>query len=75
MEASARWLVRVERRPRPAEELYRVRRALSHLVIDLGTPAVARAVSGSTAVASQQLYCLSALASAQRRATTERVGG
>lgn len=57
--ASARWLARAELHTRPAEDVYRVRRALGHLVIDLGLPAVTGAVSSATGIAAEHLYGLS----------------
>jgi class 3 adenylate cyclase len=61
IEAAARWLERAGRRGADAADIHRVRRALGHLVVDLGEDAYAEATSGFIFVASETLYGLSAI--------------
>ncbi len=58
VEAAARWLARGGGE---AVDVHRVRRALGHLVVDLGDDAFREATSGFTFVASETLYGLSAV--------------
>jgi len=62
IEACVRWLDRAARvgGADPAD-VQRVRRALGHLVVDLGGAAFAEATSGFTFVASETLYGLSSV--------------
>jgi hypothetical protein len=62
IEACVRWLDRAGRLGgADPVDVQRVRRALGHLVVDLGEPAFREATSGFTFVASETLYGLSAL--------------
>lgn len=61
IEAAARWLDRARRSGAEPADLQRVRRALGHLVVDLGDDAFKEATSGFTFVASETLYGLSSL--------------
>lgn len=59
--ASQLWLLRAEKRGAPMEDQVRVRRALGHLVIELGEEAVAKHKSEWTFQAAETLYGLSAI--------------
>lgn len=62
VDAAARWLDRAHRRgDAPEADVQRVRRALGHLVVDLGADAFKEATSGYTFVASETLYGLSSV--------------
>lgn len=61
VESAARWLDRAERKGAEAVDIQRVRRALGHLVVDLGNDAFREATTGFTFVASETLYGLSAV--------------
>jgi hypothetical protein len=61
MHAAQLWLSRAERVGAPKEDQVRVRRALGHLVIDLGTEATGRYKSEWTYQAAETLYGLSAI--------------
>jgi hypothetical protein len=63
IECCARWLDRASRHPAPPEQVTRVRRALGHLVVDLGPEAERRAESEWVFVASETAFCLSAVPS------------
>jgi hypothetical protein len=58
IESAALWLRRAERLGAPREDIVGVRRALGHLVVDLGPSAVSQP---HTFAAAELLYCLSAL--------------
>ena len=55
------WLLRAERVGAPKEDQVRVRRALGHLVNDLGGPAVNKYKAEWTFQAAETLYGLSAI--------------
>lgn len=59
IDASTRWLERAEKHGAPQEERVRVRRALGHLVIDLGKEAVIKASTDWTFIAAELLNGLS----------------
>jgi class 3 adenylate cyclase len=62
VEAAVRWLDRARRLgAAEAADVHRVRRALGHLVVDLGEDAFREATSGFTFVASETLYGLSSV--------------
>jgi MTH538 TIR-like domain (DUF1863) len=56
------WLEQAEKEGRPKEQRVQVRRALGHLVIDLGDEALQRAQRDYTFFASEDLYGLTAIA-------------
>lgn len=60
--ASVRWLRHAERRGAPTEQRVRVRRALGHLVVDLGKKAADMASAEWTFQDAETLYGLSAIA-------------
>jgi serine/threonine protein kinase len=64
IECASRWLQRANRCGAPMADCVQVRRALAHLVIDLGPAEVARASKEWTFVASETLLALSAVAPA-----------
>ena len=71
IECAARWLARLERTQAAPEAKTRARRALGHLVVDLGSPSFADAASRGkvqTFVASEQLYALASLLAVPARA-------
>ena len=59
MHAAQLWLLRAEKVGAPKEDQVRVRRALGHLVNDLGGPAVNKYKSEWTFQAAETLYGLS----------------
>jgi hypothetical protein len=59
--ACVRWLDRAERSGAPMEERVRVRRALGHLVIDLGDEAVKKASAEWTFQDAETLYGMAAI--------------
>jgi hypothetical protein len=59
--ASVRWLSRAEQRGAPPEDRVRVRRALGHLVVDLGNEAVDKASEEWTFQAAETLYGMAAI--------------
>jgi len=61
IDCSARWLEFADKHQLPKEERVRVRRALGHLVVDLGDEALERAQHDHTFFASEDLYCLTAI--------------
>jgi hypothetical protein len=61
IEAATRWLARDARVPGPARDRRRVRRALGHLVVDMGPSARAKASEGYIFVASETVYGLSSV--------------
>lgn len=58
IECCVRWLDRAARVGAPAEEVFRIRRTLGHLVVDLGDEYVRRALTTWSFVAAEDLYCL-----------------
>jgi hypothetical protein len=70
IEVAHRWLARLERFGGAAEDQVRARRALGHLVVDLGAQGFAAAVDGApTFVASETLYALAGITEQNPRAT------
>lgn len=61
IDGAVRWLQRAEQHGVPPEERVRVRRALGHLVVDLGPDAVNRARNDWTFIAAELLYGFSDL--------------
>lgn len=61
IDCSARWLEFADRQQLPKEERVRVRRALGHLVVDLGDEALKRAQRDYTFFASEDLYGLTVI--------------
>jgi hypothetical protein len=61
VDCSMRWLELADRQQLPKEERVRVRRALGHLVVDLGDEALKRAQRDYTFFASEDLYGLTAI--------------
>ncbi|MEY2562808.1 MAG: hypothetical protein QOH88_1001 [Verrucomicrobiota bacterium] len=61
IDASVRWLEFADKQHLPKEERVRVRRALGHLVVDLGDEALKRAQRDYTFFASEDLYGLTAI--------------
>jgi MTH538 TIR-like domain (DUF1863) len=59
--ASARWLRRAEQHGAPMEDRVRVRRALGHLVVNLGEKAAETASAEWTFMAAETLYGMSAI--------------
>ncbi|HEX8137971.1 MAG TPA: toll/interleukin-1 receptor domain-containing protein [Pyrinomonadaceae bacterium] len=59
--ASARWLRRAEAKGAPTEERVRVRRALGHLIVELGDKAVETASAEWTFMGAETLYGMSAV--------------
>lgn len=59
--ASVRWLARAERQGAPMEERVRIRRALGHLVIELGDEAVKKASADWTFQDAETLYGMAAI--------------
>jgi hypothetical protein len=59
--ASQRWLLRAEKMGAPKEDQVRVRRALGHLINDLGNEAVGKYRTEWTFQAAETLYALSAI--------------
>jgi hypothetical protein len=55
---AVRWLERAKNHPVPPDQVFRVKRALGHLLVDLKEEAMARALSGWTYEASETLYGL-----------------
>lgn len=66
IDASVRWLERAEKQGGPPEERLRVRRALGHLVIDLGPDAAFKASTDWTFIGAELLNNLSYLAVANK---------
>lgn len=62
IDCSVRWLEYADKRQLPKEQRVQVRRALGHLVIDLGEEALKRARRDYTFFASEDLYGLTAIA-------------
>jgi hypothetical protein len=62
IDCSVRWLALANNEQHPNEERVRVRRALGHLVVDLGDEALKRAEADFTFFASEDLYGLSDIA-------------
>lgn len=56
IDSAVRWLRRAEKHGVPSEELVRVRRALGHLVVDLGPDAVNKARNDWTFIVAELLY-------------------
>ena len=61
IDCSVRWLELAEKQQAPKEQRVQVRRALGHLVVDLGDEALKRAKGDYTFFASENLYGLTAL--------------
>jgi hypothetical protein len=61
IDCSVRWLELADKQQLPKEERVRVRRALGHLVVDLGDEALRRAQRDYTFFASEDLYGLTAI--------------
>ena len=61
IDCSVRWLEFAERQQTPKEQRVQVRRALGHLVVDLGNEALKRAQGDYTFFASENLYGLTVL--------------
>jgi hypothetical protein len=61
IDCSVRWLQYAEKQQLPKEQRVQVRRALGHLVIDLGDGALKRARGDYTFLASEDLYGLTAI--------------
>ena len=62
IDCSVRWLEMAEKQQAPKEQRVQVRRALGHLVVDLGDEALKRAQGDYTFFASENLYGLTVLA-------------
>jgi hypothetical protein len=60
-DACVRWLERAEKRGGPLEERVRVRRALGHLVVDLGPAAASKASTDWTFIGAELLNGLSSV--------------
>jgi hypothetical protein len=56
IDGCVRWLQRAEKQVRPNEEKVRIRRALGHLVVDLGPEAVSKARKDWTFIVAEMLY-------------------
>jgi TIR domain len=67
IQSCTRWLERAQRCGAPPEHVVRVRRALGHLIVDLGDEAITKASSGWAYVAGEHLYALAAVAAGSRR--------
>jgi TIR domain-containing protein len=67
IDAATRWLERAEKRGAPREERVRVRRALGHLVVDLGQDAANKARTDWTFIGAELLYGISAVATPESR--------
>jgi len=61
IECASRWLARASRRGADSADVVRVRRALGHLVVELGPEALSKAVGGYIFVASETLIGLSSV--------------
>lgn len=61
IDCSVRWLKRAEKFGAASEDIVRVRRALGHMVVDMGETATQKAASEWTFVAAETLYGLSAV--------------
>jgi hypothetical protein len=61
IDCAVRWLKHAEKYGATTEDLVRVRRALGHLVVDMGDPAIEKAASEWTYAAAETLYGLSAV--------------
>jgi hypothetical protein len=61
IDCAVRWLKHAEKYGATSEDIVRVRRALGHMVVDMGDEATKRAVSEWTFVAAETLYGLSAV--------------
>jgi hypothetical protein len=61
IDCSVRWLKRAEKFGAAPEDIVRVRRALGHMVVDMGEAATQKAASEWTFVAAETLYGLSAI--------------
>jgi hypothetical protein len=61
IDCAVRWLKHAEQQGATPEDIVRVRRALGHMVIDMGEEAIRKATSEWTWVASETLYGLSAV--------------
>ena len=70
IDCSVRWLELAEQQQLPNEERVRVRRALGHLVVDLGDEALKRAQRDYTFFASEDLYGLCGILPDARAQTT-----
>jgi hypothetical protein len=66
IDCSVRWLELAEKQQAPKEQRVQVRRALGHLVVDLGDEALKRAQGDYTFFASENLYGLTVLAPAPK---------
>jgi hypothetical protein len=60
-DCAARWLKRAEKHGAPKEDIVRVRRALGHLIVDLGTEAVERNAADWSFISAETLYGLSSV--------------
>ena len=61
IDGSVRWLEYAEKQKLPKEQRVRVKRALGHLVVDLGDEALKRAQRDYTFFASEDLYGLATI--------------
>lgn len=61
IDCAVRWLKRTEKYGAPPEDIVRVRRALGHMVVDMGDEAIRKATSEWAWIASETLYGLSAV--------------
>jgi hypothetical protein len=61
IDGAVRWLERANREGRPMQQRVRVRRALGHLVVDLGDESAARASSSWIYIGAETLFGLSAV--------------
>ncbi|HVF70347.1 MAG TPA: toll/interleukin-1 receptor domain-containing protein [Chthoniobacterales bacterium] len=61
IDCAVTWLEQAEREGRPKEQRVQVRRALGHLIVDLGDEALRRAKRDYTFFASEDLYGLTAI--------------
>ncbi len=67
IDAGMRWLERAEKRGAPREERVRVRRALGHLVVDLGQDAANKARTDWTFIGAELLYGISGVGATNRQ--------
>ena len=63
IDCSVRWLKRAEKFGAPKEEIVRVRRALGHLIVDLGPEAIQKSTTDWSFISAETLYGLSAVPS------------
>jgi hypothetical protein len=67
IDAGIRWLERADKRGAPPEQRVRVRRALGHLVVDLGQDAANKARTDWTFIGAELLYGISEVATPKSR--------